>query len=288
MVGLAALEEGVVSEDTVIVDQGKITVPNQYYPGISYDFVGWKRTGLGPVTIRSAIARSSDIYFYIVGGGHPSSQVKPLGIARLSEYYRRFSLGKLTGLDLPGEKPGVVADPAWKAEFFKSDPVQAKWYLGDTYHVSIGQGDMLVTPLQVAVWTATIANGGSLITPHLATGILDADGKEVKTFSYPLLTDKVGNAKNVSIIQQAMRQTVLTGSAQPLNKLPITSAGKTGTSQFDASDPNLTHAWFTAYAPYEKPEIAISVLVEAGGEGHAVAVPITKAVLEWWSQNRVK
>jgi penicillin-binding protein 2 len=211
-----------------------------------------------------------------------------LGIARLSEYYRRFSLGKLTGLDLPGEKPGVVADPAWKAEFFKSDPVQAKWYLGDTYHVSIGQGDMLVTPLQVAVWTATIANGGSLITPHLATGILDADGKEVKTFSYPLLTDKVGNAKNVSIIQQAMRQTVLTGSAQPLNKLPITSAGKTGTSQFDASDPNLTHAWFTAYAPYEKPEIAISVLVEAGGEGHAVAVPITKAVLEWWSQNRVK
>ncbi len=286
MVGLAGLEEGTITEDTVIVDNGKITVPNQYFPEIKYDFVGWKRDGLGPMTVRSAIARSSDIYFYVVGGGHPTSKVDALGIDRLSAYYRKFSLGKLTGIDLPGEKPGVVADPDWKAEYFKNDPVQAKWYLGNTYHVSIGQGDMLVTPLQVAVWTATIANGGNLTTPHLATEVLDEDGKVEKVFEYPKLIENIGSEKNFNIIQQAMRQTVLAGSAQQLKNLPITSAGKTGTSQFDASDPNKTHAWFTVYAPYENPEIALTVLVEAGGEGHAVAVPITKAVLEWWSQNR--
>ncbi len=286
MVGLAALEEGVVKEDTVIVDTGKITVPNQYFPDIKYDFVGWKRTGLGPMTVRSAIARSSDIYFYIVGGGHPSSPVNPLGIDRLSAYYRKFALGRLSGIDLPGEKPGVVADPAWKAEYFKEDPIQSKWYLGNTYHVSIGQGDMLVTPLQVAIWTAAIANNGSLTTPHLATGVLNDKGELVERFNFPELVSEVASLDNFKIIQQAMRQTVLAGSAQQLKNLKITSAGKTGTSQFDAADPNKTHAWFTVYAPYENPEIALTVLVEAGGEGHAVAVPITKAVLEWWSQNR--
>lgn len=288
MVGLAGLEEGSITEDTVIVDGGKITVPNQYFPEIKYDFVGWKRDGLGPMTVRSAIARSSDIYFYVVGGGHSSSPVKPLGISRLAEYYRKFGLGKVTGIDLPGEKPGVVADPEWKAGYFKGDPVSSKWYLGDTYHVSIGQGDMLVTPLQVAVWTATIANEGQFATPHLATRVLDLDNNPVEEFKYNLLVDNVGSVENFGIIRQAMRQTVLTGSGQQLNSLPIDCAGKTGTSQFDASDPNLTHAWFTVYCPYENPELAMSVLVEAGGEGHAVAVPITKAVLEWWSQNRVK
>ena len=96
--------------------------------------------GLGPMNIYSAIAQSSDIYFYTVSGGHPNSQIKGLGAEKLAEYYRKFNLGKTWGLDLPGEKGGIVADPEWKAEFFKNDPILSKWYLGDTYHIGIGQG----------------------------------------------------------------------------------------------------------------------------------------------------
>ncbi len=286
MVGIAALQEGVVTDRTIIYDKGKITVPNQFNPAISYDFVGWKRTGLGPMTVRSAIASSSDIYFYVVGGGYPGSGVDGLGIEKLSSYYRKFNLGKPTGIDLPGEKPGVVADPAWKESFFKSDPILGKWYLGDTYHVSIGQGDMLTTPLQVAEWTATIANNGVGMKPHVLDRAEDQSGATVAEFKPEVLIPKVADDNVISIVQQGMRQTVLAGSAQQLQSLPITSAGKTGTAQFDNNASE--HAWFTSYAPYEDPQIVLTVLVEGGGEGHAVAGPIAREVLKWWAEHRYK
>lgn len=286
MVGVAALREGVVTDRTIIYDRGKITVPNQFNPAISYDFVGWKRTGLGPMTIRSAIASSSDIYFYVVGGGYPGTGVDGLGIEKLASYYRKFNLGKLTGIDLPGEKPGVVADPAWKAAFYKSDPILGKWYLGDTYHVAIGQGDMLVTPLQVAEWTATIANNGVGMKPHVLDTAKDGNGAIVGQFKSEVLIPKVADDSIISIVQQAMRQTVLEGSAQQLKTLPMSSAGKTGTAQFDNNASE--HAWLTAYAPYEEPEIVLTVLVEGGGEGHAVAGPIVKEVFKWWAEHRYK
>lgn len=284
MVSIAALQEGVVTDRTVIYDRGKITVPNQFNPAISYDFVGWKLTGLGPMTVRSAIASSSDIYFYVVGGGYPGTGVEGLGIEKLSAYYRKFNLGKPTGIDLPGEKPGVVADPAWKAAFYKSDPILGKWYLGDTYHVSIGQGDMLVTPLQVAEWTAVIANNGVGMKPHILDRAEDQQGRIVQQLKPEVLIPKVADDAVVSVVQQGMRQTVLAGSAQQLQTLPITSAGKTGTAQFDNNARE--HAWLTVYAPYEDPEIVLTVLVEGGGEGHAVAGPIVKAVLQWWAEHR--
>lgn len=284
MVGLAALQEGVVTDRTIIYDRGKITVPNQFNPAISYDFVGWKRTGLGPMTVRSAIASSSDIYFYVVGGGYPGTGVDGLGIERLAAYYRKFNLGKPTGIDLPGEKPGVIPDPDWKASYFKSDPILRKWYLGDTYHLSIGQGYMLTTPLQVAQWTATIANNGVGMKPHLLDKAVDGQGKVVNQYEPQVLIPQVADQSVVSIVQQAMRQTVLAGSAQQLQSLPITSAGKTGTAQFDNNASE--HAWYTAYAPYEDPQIVLTVLVEGGGEGHAVAVPIAKEVLKWWAEHR--
>lgn len=286
MVGLAALEEGIIGENTVIQDTGKLVIPNQYNPSISYDFVGWKLDGLGPVNVKSAIAKSSDIFFYVVAAGHNSSKIVPLGITKLSNWYRKFNLNKVTGLDLPGEKPGVVADPAWKAKYFEGDSVLSKWYLGDTYHVGIGQGDMLVTPLQVAFWTATIANNGVGMRPQLLKEVKDADGKVLYSNPHTEIVPKVGQDANIKIIQKGMRETIESGSGVALNNLPITSAGKTGTSQFDGADPKKTHAWFTAYAPYEDPEIAIAIIVEAGGEGHAAAVPIVKNVLKWWADNR--
>ena len=289
MIGAAAaLEEKVVTENTVINDGGVLVIPNQFNPSITYTFYGWKRSGLGPMTVKSAIAESSDIYFYTVAGGHPTSKINGLGADKLTEYYREFGMGKVTGIDIQGEKPGLVADPAWKAKYFEDDPISSKWYLGDTYHIAIGQGDMLATPLQVAVWTATIANNGVLNRPHVLKEVLTQSGEKIfEPKLEPLIKVNV-SPENMKIVQEGMREDVVGahGTGRSLNTLPITSAGKTGTSQFDGSDPSRTHAWFTSYAPYENPEIVITVLVEAGGEGHAAAVPIVKNALLWWAQNR--
>jgi penicillin-binding protein 2 len=286
MVALAALEEKTVTESTVVVDRGVLVIPNQFDPSIAYNFVSWKRDGLGPVNVYSAIAKSSDIYFYILAGGHPSSPIPGLGAEKLAEYYRKFNLDKLTGIDIQGEKPGVVADPAWKSKYFKNDPILSKWYLGDTYHVGIGQGDMLTTPLQVALWTAIIANDGVGYKPKILSEILDEQGKVIFKNEPEIIVEKFASEENLRMVQEGMRQTVEYGSGVKLLDLPFMSAGKTGTSQFDGSDPSRTHAWFTAYAPFDDPEIVITVLVEAGGEGHAAAVPVVKEALKWWYENK--
>ncbi len=287
VVATAALQEGVITEKTVVNDRGVLVVPNQYNPSISYDFHGWKPGGLGPVTVRSAIALSSDIFFYATAGGAPNTQIKDgLGAQRLADWYKKFNLGQATGIDLQGEKPGVVPDPAWKAKAFASDPIMSKWYLGDTYHIGIGQGDLLVTPLQVAEWTAAIANGGTNFKPQLANKVIDSNGNTIWENKPQVLVNRVADDSVVKIVREGMRETVLSGTARPLNTLPISSAGKTGTSQFDGADPSRTHAWFTSFAPYEQPHIVITVLVEAGGEGNEAAEPIVKEALQWWAENR--
>ena len=287
MNAIAALEEKVIHEDTVYNDTGVLVIPNQFDPSIDYNFYGWKRTGLGKVDVRQAIALSSDIFFYIVAGGYPSQDLPGLGIDRLAAYYRKFNLGRLTGIDLPGEKPGLVPDAEWKDQYYNHDPILGKWYLGDTYHAGIGQGDLLVTPLQMAEWISIIANRGVGMQPQVLKKVLKGDSDTVLFEQKPkVLVERFAEAKNIKIAQEGMRETVVSGTARSLNTLPITSAGKTGTSQFDGSDPKRTHAWFTAYAPYEDPQIVIVVLVEAGGEGSSVSVPVVRDALAWWAKNR--
>ncbi len=286
----AALQENIVKPDTIINDNGILRIPNEFNPGIVYDFVGWKRSGLGPMNVKSAIAQSSDIYFYTVAGGYPAYHIDGLGAEKLAQYYRNFGMGKQTGIDIQGEKSGIVADPDWKRNYFQNDPIDSKWYLGDTYHISIGQGDMLATPLQVAVWTGVIANGGTINKPRLLKSVKTQDGKEIFAPQPELLVSKTVSDENIRVIQEGMHDNVISahGTGQQLKTLPISAAGKTGTSQFDGSDPSRTHAWYTAYAPFENPEIVITVLVEAGGEGHAASVPIVKNALQWWADNRYK
>ena len=287
MVATAALQEGVITEHTVINDNGNLVIPNQYNSSQVYNFRGWKPGGLGPLNVRGAIAMSSDIFFYITAGGYPNSQVKDgLGAQRLADWYRKFNLGNKTGIDISGEASGTVPDPDWKAQYFKNNPIMSKWYLGDTYHLGIGQGDLLVTPLQVAEWTAAIANNGTAYVPHIAQRVVDGKGNTILENKPKVLVSNIASQENLKIVQEGMRQTVLAGTAKPLQSLPITSAGKTGTSQFDGSDPNRTHAWFTSFAPYENPQIVITVLVEAGGEGNAVSEPVVKDALQWWAENR--
>ena len=287
MTATAGLSEGVINESTTIVDNGNLVVPNQFDPTQQYDFHGWKPGGLGVMNVHSAIAMSSDIFFYEVAGGSPNGAFVGLGANKLAEYFRRFGLGKTLGVDIPGEKTGLVPDPDWKMSYFKNDPLLGKWYLGDTYHMGIGQGFVLVTPLQVAEWTAIVANGGKGYVPQIAQKSVGQDGKTIWQNQPKLLVSDVASPGVFKIVQEGMRQTVLAGTAKSLGSLSITSAGKTGTSQFDGADPNRTHAWFTVYAPYENPQIVITVLVEAGGEGNAVALPVAKDALAWWAENRL-
>ncbi|MBI4363298.1 MAG: penicillin-binding protein 2 [Candidatus Doudnabacteria bacterium] len=263
MLAVAALTEGTITPQTKILDDGVIRIGN-------FTFYGYDPKGLGLMDVYSAIARSSDIFFYTVGGGNPKSPVQGLGPEKLAEWYRKFHLGQALGIDLPSEKDGLVPDPDWKQQVKKE-----QWFLGNTYHISIGQGDLLATPLQVNSWTATIANGGKIMEPHI---LLEKDSK--------VLAENFFDPKWVKAAQDGMRQAVTAGSARSLNSLPIEVSGKTGTAQFDARNLSRTHAWFTSYAPSNDPKIALTVLVESGGEGSSVAAPVAREVYEWWAANR--
>ncbi len=278
VIAAAALQEGVVDENTTIFDNGDLV-----YGG--YHFRGWKRDGLGKMNVRSAIAWSSDIYFYTVGGGQQALGIDGLGPERLTKYYSLFGMGKKLGIDTPSEATGIVASPSWRKEYFKTAELQ-KWYPGYTYHISIGQGDMITTPLQVTMWIATVANGGTLYKPYIVDAVLNDQGQVAIKNKPEVIRSDFVDAKNIEIVRQGMRETVVSGTARSLNTLPITAAGKTGTAQFDGADLARTHAWFTAFAPYEDPQIAITVLVEDGGEGSTSSSPVVKAVLQWWAENR--
>lgn len=248
----------------------------------SYTFYGYERTGLGVMDIYSAIARSSDIYFYSIGGGNAKTVVKEgLGPDRLAQWYRKFNLGSILGIDLPNEKPGLVPDPEWK-ERVKNEP----WYLGNTYHYSIGQGDLLATPLQINNATAVIASGGKIMQPYIVDEIIDVNGNQVHKNQPVVVNENFLVPEYVKIIQNAMRQTVTTGSGRSLLTIPMEISGKTGTAQFDARDLEATHAWFTSYAPSSNPQIALTVLVEGGGEGSSIAVPVAKEIYTWYAENR--
>ena len=274
MLAGAALAEGVVKPETKILDDGVIRV------GV-YTFYGYRREGLGLMDIYSAIARSSDIYFYTIGGGNPKTNISGLGPDKIASWYRKFNLGSVLGIDLPHEKTGLVPDEAWKKEI-KNEP----WYLGNTYHVSIGQGDLLATPLQVNSWTATIANGGKIMRPYIVNKVVSNNGKTVFTQEPKVLSENFLDPQIVKIVQDGMRQTITEGSAQYLNALTLPVSGKTGTAQFDAKNLDRTHAWFTSYAPSNDPQIALTILVESGGEGSGVAVPVARDVYQWWADNR--
>jgi len=155
------------------------------------------------------------------------------------------------------------------------------WYIGDTYHVSIGQGDLLVTPLQMLRATATIANGGKLIEPQLVNRIVDHTGTTVKEFDPRIERQNFISDANIKVVQQGMRQAVISGSIRSiLGDFPIPIAGKTGTAQF--MNNAKTHAWFECYAPYDNPQIAVIVLVEGGGEGFDIAGPVAKDIMSYY------
>ncbi|HRY52615.1 MAG TPA: penicillin-binding protein 2 [Candidatus Portnoybacteria bacterium] len=269
LIASAALQEKIVSALTKIFDSGELALANQYNSDIVYRFADWKAHGV--VDLYSAIAQSCDVYFYTIGGGY--GNITGLGVERLEKYFKLFGFGSLLGIDLPGENKGLVPSEQWKQETKKED-----WYTGDTYHISIGQGDLLVTPLQLAVANAAILNGGKIIEPRLVDKIIDSDKNVIKTNESKIIQQGFIDEANLAIIKKAMRQTVTDGSALLLNNLPFATGAKTGTAQVAGqANPN---AWATVFAPYDNPQMVIVVLVENAGEGSQIAIPVINETLK--------
>ncbi len=280
LVALAGLETGDGS-----------SIHERYCPGY-YELPGarrrwhdWKRSGHGHVTLRDAIMESCDVYFYDVA--------HDLGIEQLDAFLSRFGLGQPTGIDMPGEQPGILPSPAWKRAH-RGKP----WYPGETLNTGIGQGYMTTTPLQLAHAVALIATHGHGMRPHVARAIKDNITGEIKqiapepmkpiTFKDPSHWQRVIDGM-VAVVQNRH------GTAHHISKgMTYTMAGKTGTSQVRGNDRNegefateddiprkfRTHALFVAFAPVEHPQIAIAVIVEHAGGGGAVAAPIARKVAD--------
>ncbi len=267
-IAAAALQEGTISPQTKLdTSAGKIKIGQ-------WEFPDWKVHGVADV--QQAIAESNDIFFYALGGGY--NQIPGLGIERMKRYLHMFGFGKSSGVDFAPEQEGLVPDEAWKEKMIKEP-----WYIGDTYHVAIGQGDLLVTPLQMARALSAMANGGTLVTPHIVDAVEPSDTNKMTSLTYP--RDKLGLRDDViKTVQSGMRRTVENGSARILNTLPFTSAGKTGTAEFGTE--HKTHAWYVGYAPYEDPQIAVAVIVPGGGEGNAVAAPVAGRIFSYYMKNK--
>ncbi len=308
---LAGLEEGAITKSTIVEDNGSITIGPFTFP--NWYFLQYGKTE-GPVDVVKALQRSNDIFFYKAG--------EWIGITKLAEWAHKVGIGKPYGIELSGEAGGLMPDPAWKKKRFSSveDRVARndEWYLGDTYHVSIGQGYLLTTPLAVNVWTNVIANGGKLCRPTIGK-LTTLKGERDNCKDLGIKKD------TLALIMEGMEKACATGgtgwplfefsvipASEPESspkedgsrvkarddiKIPV--ACKTGTAEF--GDPkNHTHAWFTAFAPVRsidsgnqdikvdqamitgEPEISVTVLVEGAGEGSSVAAPVAKKILEAW------
>lgn len=268
LIAAAGLEEKIITGQTTVLSSGGIQIG-------TWNFPDWKAGGHGQTNVTKAIAESVNTFFYLLAGGDDTSQ--GLGVRKITKYLNYFAWGKQTGIDLPGEGAGLLPSPEWKMET-KNEP----WYIGDTYHLGIGQGDVLVSPLQVAVSTAAIANGGTVYTPYVVTE-QTRGGETISAHKKQGVKVPI-SLNNLRIVQQGMRQAVQEGSARRLNTMPIALAGKTGTAQLDSGE-DVTHAWFTSYGPIESPNLVITVLLEEGGKGDVDAIPVAEEIWQWWIEH---
>lgn len=266
LVAAAALEENIINENSTFLSTGGLRIGQWFFPD-------WRAGGHGQTDVKRAIAQSVNTFFYYIGGGF--QDFSGLGLENLVKYSKLFGLGELSGIDLTGEAKGLVPDREWKR-----DRIGESWYIGDTFHFSIGQGYLSATPLQVANYIASIANGGKLFRPHLVTEIRDDSNNLIREVKPEIIRQDFIKPENLRIVQEGMRQTVTSGSGIRLSRLPVSVAGKTGTAQW--SSQKAPHAWFVGFAPYQQAELAFAVLVEEGVEGSDIAVSITYEILDWY------
>lgn len=268
LVGVAALAEGVVTPEKSVFSPGYLDVPNPYDPSKPSRFLDWRYQGT--INLYSAIAQSSNVYFYAVGGG--AFDIKGLGISRLRDWWAKFGLGEKTGIDLPGEATGFLPSADWK-----ESSGRGSWLLGDTYNASIGQGDLQITPVQLLDYIAGVANDGKIMVPAISEAGVGKTRIDLSSL-----------APQIKEVQKGMRTTVTSvmGTAHLLNDLPVQVAAKTGSAQIQNNA--LENAFFVGYAPYDNPQVAILVLIEHAKEGSLNAVPIAKDVFAWYYEHRLR
>lgn len=266
---LAALAEGVIDPYKKILSTGSISIPNPYFPNQKTVFKDWQVNGW--TNMMEALAVSSDIYFYEIGGGFENQ--KGLGITNLEKYARLFGFGDKTGIDLPDEKSGTIPSPNWKILNFKGDP----WRIGDTYHTAIGQYGFQVTPMEMVRAVGAIANRGKMLTPHLILGDIGKENQKI------LLNF---NKEYFDIIHQGMRMAVTSGTVSTLNVPYVQVAAKSGTAQIGLAK-NKINSWVIGFFPYENPKFAFAVMMEAGpaSTGGGAASTIMRQLLDWMSIN---
>ena len=287
----AGLAEGTITRDVTIFDPGKISIGQQ-------DFVCWLDEGHGDENVVEAIAHSCDVYFYELVGGY-LDQFRGLGVDKLAKWAQAFGLGEQTHIDLPGEALGQIPTRQWKRLTH-----QQSWSIGDSYNMSIGQGFVLVTPLQILNATMVIANGGTLYQPQIVYQVQDSTGQVVQSFE-PKILGKIDISSDIlQIVADGMRATIAMNDGTAwwrFRKSPVSVAGKTGTAEYcpviqnedgtydcllDEEGYQLTHAWFTAYAPFENPEIGLVVFVHGNNktviQGSEVAAPIARRIIDYY------
>ncbi len=263
---LGALVEGVIDPYKKILSTGSISIPNPYVPNEKTVFKDWRVNGW--TNMMEAIAVSSDIYFYEIGGGFEGQ--KGLGISNIEKYAKLFGFGDKTGVDLPDEKSGTIPSPEWKMANFKGDI----WRIGDTYHTAIGQYGFQVTPMEMVRAVSAIANNGKLLAPHFILG----DIKKENKFSNVDLPREY-----FDVVRQGMRMAVTQGTATALNVPYVQVAVKTGTAQLGIKK-NKVNSWVIGFFPYENPKYAFAMMMEAGpSTGGIGASSIMRQLLDWMS-----
>ena len=270
IIGSAALDEGLINRNTQVNSKGGIWYDQWFFPD-------WKAGGHGLTDINKAIAESVNTFFYYLAleefDGHQG-----LGLNNILKYLSDAGLNNTLGIDLPGEQSGFLPSVNWKKEV-KNEV----WYPGDTLHLVIGQGDLLVTPLQVASYTAIVANGGTLFKPELLEKIVDPISGQVEIIAPQIIRRRVFTKASLGIIAEGMRSTVVRGSARSLAGNALAIAGKTGTAQIGGNQE--PHAWFTSFAPYQNPELVLTILIE-NSQTSDNAVQIARDIWQWYYDNR--
>ncbi len=272
---IAGLEEGLINESTTVHCSGSYKFGNRA-------FGCWNRHGHGAVSLRKALRESCDVYFYRLG--------ERLGVDRIAKYSKMLGLGDTYGIGLDNEKGGLIPTSEWKVKRFGK-----KWLAGETLPVSIGQGYVLATPVQLAVMTATVANQGTIYRPHLVKKVVSPEGKALREYQPQILSRASVHPESWKAVSRGLFAVVNerggTGGRARLYEVAV--AGKTGTSQvvklrkgkgipYQFRD----HALFVAYAPVEKPEIAVAVVVEHGEHGGSAAAPIAGKILRKYFEGK--
>lgn len=289
-----ALQADVIEPDTLVRDPGRLVVEDQYVEGVRYVYPNSTPRDNGQITVSDALMVSSNVFFMSIVGGNkdgvvnlePEDQTieRGLGITRLADGLAWFGFGQPTGIELAGERAGQVPTPAWKQQVFR-----APWTTGDTYNVAIGQGNMLVTPLQLLMATTAVANNGTLYRPQIVQAVVSADGSMVEQVAPEIARQVPVDPAYFDVVREGMRRSVTEGinvaARDDCSGLAI--AGKTGTAEFGpvitiptddgrgTREVRQSHSWFVGFAPYDDPEIAVLVLSEGTGDLNNGSATIT-------------